>query len=456
MNLNTVHSIYFIGIGGIGMSALARYFLGRGCMVAGYDRTETALTRSLAAEGMDIHYQDQPERIDASIDLVVYTPAVPKSLGEFCRVQELGLPWMKRAELLGHISRAHRTIAVAGTHGKTSTSTLAAHLLRGAGVDCTAFLGGIALNYQSNFLDGQSAWLVVEADEYDRSFLQLEPELAVILSADADHLDIYGDTEAMQREGFEAFARRVKAGGTLLLNESIASRFGSLDGFLTYGIDAGDCRAERIRVERGHFVFDYCSQGVRWTNLRTQVPGRHNVENAVAALAIAEQLGLEENLLRQSLAEYKGVKRRFERVFDSEELVFIDDYAHHPTELRAAIGAARELFPRQHITGVFQPHLFSRTRDFLQGFAEALDLLDECWLLDIYPAREEPIAGVTSAAILEQMQHPKARLIQKSELLEAVAVLEPGVLLSLGAGDIDALVLPLKQRLEERFKTNAL
>lgn len=456
MELKQLHSIYFIGIGGIGMSALARYFSAQGCRVAGYDRTETELTRNLVAEGMELHYTDMPELLSDSIDLVVYTPAVPSKLGELVRARALGIPMMKRAELLGLISRHHRTIAVAGTHGKTSTSSLTAHLLRSAGVDCTAFLGGIALNQSTNYLSGSSEWLVVEADEYDRSFLHLQPELAVILSADADHLDVYGDAASMQREGFEAFAKCLKPGGTLLLNAAIEPRFAHLGFFSTYGLDSGNYRAEQIRVENGRFVFDYRSPKSHWKNLTIEVPGRHNVENAVAALALAEQLDLEELPLRSALANYRGVKRRFERVFENEDLVFIDDYAHHPVELRAAINAARELFPGRWLTGMFQPHLFSRTRDFLDGFAEALDGLDEVWLLDIYPAREEPIPGVSSAVILKRMKNPNARLIDKADILASLQNLKPGVLLSLGAGDIDAQVAPVKQHLEQSFKSNAL
>lgn len=444
MNLSDIKTIYFIGIGGIGMSALARYFRHRGAAVHGYDRTETELTKTLAAEGMAIHYEDDPSQVPPGVDLVVFTPAVPATMGELLHFRAAGTPVMKRAEVLGIISRGMKTIAIAGTHGKTTTSSLTAHLLRSGGIDCTAFLGGIARNYQTNFLTGHSDWVVVEADEYDRSFLHLDPDVAVILSMDADHLDIYGDHETLLETGFRAFARKLKPGGQLWVQHSCAHYFPGFPNVGSFGLEAGQCRADNIRVEEGYFTFDYTgSDGARWAGIQTAHPGRHNVENAVAAITAARAAGVQEADVRRGLKDFAGIKRRFEYVVRTPQVTYIDDYAHHPTELEAAIGAARQLFPHKRITGIFQPHLFSRTRDFLEGFAAALDKLDEVLLLDIYPARELPIPGVTSESLLALMKNPAKRRVDKAEVLGILAQNRPEVLLTLGAGDIDTLVEPI-------------
>jgi UDP-N-acetylmuramate--alanine ligase len=452
IDLKDIKKVYFIGIGGIGMSAIARYFLGRGAEVHGYDRSPTPLTRSLEAEGMRIHYHEATELIPDGIDLVIYTPAVPASHSELQALRARGVVPKKRSEVLGIISKGMKTIAIAGTHGKTTTSSITTHLLRSSGIDCTAFLGGIAINLGSNFVQGESDWVVVEADEFDRSFLHLHPDIAGILSTDADHLDIYGDRQSLLDTGFRAFARQVKPGGSLWLQHQIRDQFADLPCY-TFGIEAGDCQSTAIHVEDGCFVFDYHSPEGIWKGLQLPLPGRHNIENATLAISIARQLGADEAGIRQGLLSFRGVKRRFERIYRDEEVAYFDDYAHHPTELKAAIAAARELFPGKWITGVFQPHLFSRTRDFAEGFAEALDLLDEPILLDIYPARELPIPGVSADMLLDLMKNAAVRLMDKGELLEALQLVKPGVLLTLGAGDIDTFVEPIRQMLENRAKT---
>ena len=445
MNLNDLKKIYFLGIGGIGMSALARYFNKKGVEIHGYDKTKTPLTRRLAKEGMHIHYDENTGFIPPDIDLAIWTPAVPRDHKAFEWFAQHNVPLKKRAEVLGMISRSHRTIAVAGTHGKTTTSSLIAHLLHVGGVDATAFLGGIAQNFDSNFVAGKGEWVVAEADEYDRSFLQLSPEIAVLLSMDADHLDIYGDAGSVAETGFKEFIKKTKPSGKVFIKHNLAQNFDNqlfdiaeggrkeVDGitFSTFGLEKGAYRSENIRVENGWFVFDFVapvaepsweaktepgnrngrdggrSYGeVRLGNLRLGMPGRHNVENATAAIAVALQLGVSPLAIRKALLTFKGIKRRFEIVYRDEKVVFIDDYAHHPTEIQSAVQAARELFPGRSITGIFQPHLFTRTRDFQEGFAEELDKLDHVILLDIYPAREEPIPGITSEVIFEKLENP--------------------------------------------------
>ena len=453
MKLEDLHSVYFIGIGGIGMSAIARYLHSRGVRVAGYDRSCTALTRKLEAEGMKIHYEDRPDLLPQDTELVVYTPAVPDSLQELQQVRNSGLTLMKRSEVLGLISRGHKTLAVAGTHGKTTTSTMLTWLLAHAGMEPVAFLGGIGLNWQSNYVPGTGEWAVMEADEYDRSFLRLSPEMAAILSVDPDHLDVYGDPGSMWESGFLAFAKSLPPGRTLFLPERLRSLFeGRLSGqeVISFGIGEGDYRAENLRVENGRFVFDMFLPGNRrLEDLSLLMAGRHNVENAVAALAMALEAGMPLEAAAEGIATFKGIKRRFERVLEREDLVFIDDYAHHPTELKAAISAARELYPGRRITGLFQPHLYSRTRDFQRGFAEALDALDEAVLLDIYPAREEPIPGVSSELISRQMKKAGVPVLRKNEVTEYLKSHRPDVLMTLGAGDIDTLVEPIQQMFKQ-------
>jgi UDP-N-acetylmuramate--alanine ligase len=447
MNINELRTVYFIGIGGIGMSALARYFKGLGAEIYGYDKTETALTKTLVEEGMHVHYEEDVTKIPAQVDLVVWTPAVPQDHAELQYFRQHDIPVKKRAEVLGIISRNRRTVAIAGTHGKTTTSSLTAHVLRACGIDCSAFLGGIAQNFQSNFVNGQSDWVVAEADEYDRSFLHLHPEIAAITSMDADHLDIYGDEDSIHETGFLAFAKQVT--GTLYVQYEWL-KFFDKNAVRSFGVDGGDYRAENLRVEDGYFVFDYKNPDSSIPNLQLPMPGRHNVENATIAISVALQLGAKPEAIRTSLLSFKGIKRRFEFVIRTEKTVFIDDYAHHPTELRAAIGAAKQLFPNRKVTGIFQPHLYSRTRDFVDGFAAALDGLDEILLLDIYPAREKPIPGVTSEIIFERMQNANKQLVTKANLLEVLKNKELDVVMTLGAGDIDTFVQPIKKILDDR------
>lgn len=447
MNIDQLKHIYFVGIGGIGMSAIARYFKGLGAEVYGYDKTETTLTKTLVEEGMQIHYDEDVMKIPQGADLVIWTPAVPKEHAELQYFLNEGIPVKKRAEVLGIISQNRRCIAIGGTHGKTTTSSLLTHLLRTGGVDASAFLGGIAQNFQSNFVQGKSDWVVVEADEYDRSFLQLHPEVAAIMSMDPDHLDIYGDVDSIHDTGYLAFAKQVT--GTLYVQHSWMQYFDS-QVVRSFGVDGGDYCSENLRVEDGHFVFDFKSPDFTIDNIRFPIPGRHNVENATAAIAIALQVGVTPESIREGLLSFKGIKRRFEFIIRTEKTVFIDDYGHHPTELKAAIGAAKALFPNRKVTGIFQPHLYSRTRDFVDGFAEALDGLDEILLMDIYPAREKPIEGVTSDIIFNKMKNPNKKLVTKANLLQVLQNYEIEVLMTIGAGDIDTMVEPIKKMLDDR------
>ena len=464
IELSNIKKIYFVGIGGIGMSAIARYFLLRGCEVHGYDRTETELTKNLAQEGMEIHYVDDVSYIPEAVDLVVFTPAIPKQHSELMYFQEKKYPILKRAAVLGIISRGMKCIAVAGTHGKTTTSSIVTHILRVGGIDVTAFLGGISLDLGSNFVEGKSDWMVVEADEYDRSFLQLDPNLAIINSLDPDHLDIYGNEKEF-KYNFSLFVLRIKARGKLFLKAGLklpavrglwvqpgsewdkilkrkpAERFG-------FGIGKGNYKALKVRVENGFFVFDLKSPLGDILNIKTTLPGNHNIENAVAAIAVAQQLKVKPEKIKEALANFKGIRRRFEFVVRNEKTVFIDDYAHHPTELSAAITAAKTLYPTRRITGIFQPHLFTRTRDFQDGFAEALDMLDETVLMDIYPARELPIEGVTSEILFNKMTNPNKVLTTKAELMNILRGRTFDVVMTLGAGDIDTFVQPIKEMIE--------
>lgn len=445
MNLKDIQCCYFIGIGGIGMSAIARYFNSIGIAVYGYDKTETNLTKKLVEEGIRVHYEDDVQKIPEGVDLVVYTPAVPDTLQELQYLRRTKIPIKKRAEVLGIISQNRRTIAIAGTHGKTTTTTITTHLLRSGGVDCSAFLGGIAQNFGSNFVAGTSDWVVVEADEYDRSFLQLSPDIAGILSMDADHLDIYGDSDSIVETGFQAFAQRLKPDGQLWVRNGLEQYF---DKAGTFGLENGIARSENISVQDGYFNFDYVGPNKEMRGLQFALPGRHNVENATLAITIAVSLGVSQPAIRKALMTFKGIKRRFEFIVRKENKIYIDDYAHHPTELKAAIAAARELYPACELCGIFQPHLYSRTRDFVDGFAEALDELDRPILMDIYPAREEPIPGVSSQMILDRMKNQRKLWLSREDILTHMSDKPAEVLLTLGAGDIDRLIEPLSKMMQ--------
>ena len=437
------HTIYLLGIGGIGMSALARYYHNYGYTVAGYDRTPSPLTQQLENEGMAIHYEDNPSLLPALIDIVIYTPAVPKDLKEFEVLRQRGLPILKRAEALGNISQDHFTIAVAGTHGKTTTTAMVAHILNQCGKNTTAFIGGIANNFNSNLLlgEGKGSILVAEADEFDRSFLHLHPNISIINSIDADHLDIYGDRKHLVA-GFNDFAQLTKS--KVILKEGLAIQ---TDRDIRFGFgDNCDYRAEIIKSEKGVTDFVIVGEGQK-TEVRLPMAGDHNVLNATAAFIAARQIGLEPEAIANALSSFKGVKRRFDIHVNNERHCYIDDYAHHPEEIRSCMTAVRTSFPDKRITLVFQPHLFSRTRDFMDEFASVLALADELILLDIYPAREKAcdFPNTTSAALLEKVQIDNKKLISKGELLERIEQEKPELLITMGAGDIDRFVEPLEK-----------
>lgn len=456
IRLNDIRQVYFLGIGGIGMSALARYFKHAGCLVSGYDRTESELTRQLQVEGIAIHYDDRSEWLSSHLQdkgvLVVYTPAVPAELGERVWLEQQKFPMLKRSEVLGLICNELRCCAVAGTHGKTSVSTMLAHLLHQSSLGCTAFLGGISKNYQSNLLlHATSSWAVAEADEFDRSFLRLFPELAVITSMDSDHLDIYGTQDAIV-QSFHDFVAQIKPDGALIYKKGLAvdqSRNGKIRYFSYALKEQADFYAENIQLVNEAYHFDLVYPEGRIENMELNYPGLMNVENAVAACALALLSGVAEDELKVALADYHGVKRRFDIQYRDEQYVLIDDYAHHPEELKATITSVRDMFPGRKLTGIFQPHLYSRTRDFATDFAAQLDRLDEVILLDIYPAREQPIPGVSSRVIFDQLKSGAKQLVGKEKLPEIVKQVEPGVLLMMGAGDIATMVEPIRNSLQE-------
>jgi UDP-N-acetylmuramate--alanine ligase len=455
-----INNVYLIGIGGIGMSALARYFKAKGCNVQGYDRTETALTRTLKSEGIAVHYADSVDAIHHSVKtdkdrvLVIYTPAVPASHSELQWFRENDYRMMKRSEVLGLISQEKRTVAVAGTHGKTSVSTMIAHLFTGAsihGIRCDAFLGGISKNYGSNLLlDNDSRYVVVEADEYDRSFLHLHPYFAVVTAMDADHLDIYGTHEAM-KEAFGQFAMRITPGGKLLIKYGLTLPVpvGDVSVF-TYSLDDcnADFHAENIRMDGDRYLFNLKTPHETVNDIHIGVPGLVNVENGVAASAVAYLSGAGSAGIKSGMASFEGIQRRFDYRVRTEAAVYIDDYAHHPEELRFTIQSVRELYPDKHITGIFQPHLYTRTRDFADGFAQSLSMLDALLLLDIYPAREEPIEGVTSGIIFDKVTISDKCLCSKSDVINILKERKTDVLLTLGAGDIDTLIEPIENFLK--------
>ncbi|MGG9970350.1 UDP-N-acetylmuramate--L-alanine ligase [Ferruginibacter sp. SUN002] len=465
-----VRSVYFLGIGGIGMSALARYFNSKGILVSGYDKTETVLTKQLVAEGIKIHFEDNIELIDKTAKLVIYTPAVPKDHTELNYYQQNNYTVVKRSDVLGAITNSSFNICIAGTHGKTTTSTMVAHILRHSAYGCNAFLGGIAVNYNSNFWpapivseSSDNNTCVVEADEYDRSFLKLSPDVAIISSMDPDHLDIYGTAEKVE-EAFIEFSGKIKAGG-LLLSRFGLKRTAELKGtiHLTYGVDdpEADVYSTNIKMDHGSYQFDVIMKDWQLNGVVLNMGGRHNIENVTAAIAVAHHLKIDDDKIRAAVADFKGIKRRFEYIIKEKGQVMIDDYAHHPEELRALITGAKSLFSDKKCTVVFQPHLYSRTKDQADGFAEVLDLADEVILLPIYPARELPMEGVSSEMILERMHSENKTVMSKGNLikhfsLEKYAHVEEGynghVIITAGAGDIDTLVQPIKAILEQNKK----
>ncbi|MDR1259353.1 MAG: UDP-N-acetylmuramate--L-alanine ligase [Tannerellaceae bacterium] len=454
---NDIKAVYFIGAGGIGMSALMRYFLSKGKLVAGYDRTPSELTEQLSHEGAAIHYSDDADLIPAGFrqpahTLVVYTPAVPESHTELAWFRSRRFEVMKRAQALGEITRVSRGLCVAGTHGKTTTSSMTAHLLKQSHVDCNAFLGGVLKNYDSNLmLSSKSDLTVIEADEYDRSFHWLTPYMAVITSADPDHLDIYGTPEAYC-EGFEHFTSLIRPGGCLIMKEGLPLKTRLQPGTRLYtysGREEGDFHAENIRIGNGELYFDFVAPDVRINDVQLGTPVKVNIENGVAAMAMAWLNGATVEEIKKGMLSFEGTRRRFDFCLKKENILLIDDYAHHPAELRESILSVKELYAGRKITGVFQPHLYSRTSDFADDFAASLSLLDRLILLDIYPAREEPLPGVTSAIIFNKVTIADKTLCTKEQLLHTLKTTGAHeVVLMLGAGDIDRLVEPVRQLLD--------
>ena len=461
MDIKDIKTAYFLGIGGIGMSAIARYFNHLGIKVMGYDKTSTTLTNELIKEGIDIHFEDLGDNIQNSAFniqnlLVVLTPAIPANHQEWAWFKNNGFTILKRSQVLGLISQNHQTIGVAGTHGKTTTSTLIAHILKQSSVDCSAFLGGISTNYNTNLLlanqpinkSTNQPIVVIEADEFDRSFLTLYPTISIITSTDADHLDIYGEHNELQKS-FLDYTNRLVNGGTLIIKKELDLINDLSVNYITYSIESeADVYAKNIVITKGNYTFDLLFKGTEINNLQLGIPGLHNVENAVAACAACLMSGVTELELRAALLGFKGVKRRFEYIIKTDSQIYIDDYAHHPEELRAIISSVKNMFTAYEIVVAFQPHLFSRTRDFVDGFAESLSLANEVFLLDIYPARESPIEGITSKIIFDKMTCKK-HLVSRIELLEALKTKQPKVFLTLGAGDIDLLINPIKEILEK-------
>ncbi|MFY0625609.1 MAG: UDP-N-acetylmuramate--L-alanine ligase [Reichenbachiella sp.] len=456
MKLEQIHSVHFLGIGGIGMSALARWFQANGFAVTGYDKTPTALTKDMASEGINIHFVDElsmiPDRIkiDPKGAIIIYTPAIPKELKQYNYFLNKGFEVLKRSQVLGFLTKEKFTIAVAGTHGKTTTSSMIAHLLKYSGVDCSAFIGGIMTNYDSNLLIGKDDdVMVVEADEFDRSFLTLHPDIAIITATDADHLDIYGSKDSL-KDSFMDFIGNIKSNGKLFIEEKAASELNLNEvkniSIQTYGLDSGDVSTNDLTIANSKFNFEYSSPTESIEDFALAMPGFHNVLNALAALTASRGLVSDPKTLVEGLNSYRGVKRRFEYIIDNDDQVFIDDYAHHPAEIEALLNSTKALYPNKKITVIFQPHLFTRTRDFVTGFAESLSLADHVLLLDIYPARELPIEGVTSD-IIKELITTQVISFKKNEVLGYLENHYPEVLLTVGAGDIDTLVEPIKSKL---------
>jgi len=463
-DLHQFKHVYFLGIGGIGMSALARWFKQHEFWVGGYDKTPSPLTESLINEGIEIHFEDSVEQIPAFVKenkeqtLVVLTPAIPKNHAEWAFFKDAQYEILKRSQVLGLISRSCFTVGVAGTHGKTTTSSMIAYLLKEAGLGCTAFLGGVTSNYGTNFLLSDKligdTVMVVEADEFDRSFLTLFPNIAVVTSTDSDHLDIYGDDETM-KQAYGDFIGQIKREGKLFVQKNIKQKFETRTGVIakTYGLNDGQLFADKVAANGFGFDFELKEGLANYGKFHLSMPGFHNVENAVAAIAVANALGVSYDKLREILPGFKGVKRRFEKVYEDSSVVLVDDYAHHPTEISAALKSLRALFPEKKLGVIFQPHLFSRTKDFALEFSHSLNEADRLWLLDIYPARELPMSGVTSKLILDRIDISEKAIVSKEVLIEQVVNSDCQAIVVLGAGDIDRLVQPLANALSERSKT---
>lgn len=458
MNIENIQSVYFVGAGGIGMSALVRYFLSKGKLVAGYDRTPSELTECLIAEGAQIHYEENTDLIpeackDKATTLVVFTPAVPQEHAELIYFRDNGFEMQKRSQVLGTITHAGKGLCVAGTHGKTTTSTMAAHLLYQSHVECTAFLGGISKNYGTNLLlSGKSPYTVIEADEFDRSFHWLSPYMSVITSSDPDHLDIYG-TEQAYLESFEHYTTLIQPQGALIIRKGISLQPNVQEGVnvYTYSRDEGDFHAENIRIGNGEIFIDFVAPDIRVNDIQLGVPVSINIENGVAAMALAHLNGVTAEEIKQGMASFRGVDRRFDFKIKNDHIVFLSDYAHHPSEIKQSVLSMRELYRDKKITAVFQPHLYTRTRDFYKDFADSLSLLDEVILVDIYPAREQPIAGVSSQLIYDHLRPGIEKcMCRKEDIADVLRDKNIEVLITLGAGDIDSYVPSICKILENR------
>jgi len=451
MNFKDIKNVHFIGIGGIGMSALARYFNHLDKMVSGYDRASTDLTKKLEEEGITVYHEENidliPEEVfenpSSSKNLIVYTPAIPSNHAELEFFRKNNVDLIKRSEILGAISRNYSTVGIAGTHGKTTTTSILTFICMTANMEFASFVGGINENFKSNLvIKGSPEFVIIEADEYDRSFLKLKPRYGIITSMDADHLDIYESADNMT-EAFNEFANLIDKDGLLLVCKNVEKE---LTGkFKTYGlVSTADYYPENTKYENGYFHFNFIGPGIEFKDMKFALPGYHNLENAIAAIALSIELGANENAISKALLDYKGVKRRFEFLIDTPELIYIDDYAHHPEEINAVLSSLRKMYPGKKITGIFQPHLFSRTKDFADEFARSLEKLDELILLEIYPAREEPIPGITSEWLLEKVNLQNKSSCHKNELIKKLENITPEILITLGAGDIDQIVIPVK------------
>jgi len=446
MNLNQIHNVYFIGIGGIGMSALARYFKAIGKNVCGYDKTETELTKELEADGIEIHFEDNINRIPKEYyvenTLVIITPAVPRTHSEWNYFLERYYNVKKRAEVLGIITKDTFCFAVAGTHGKTTTSSILGHILFQSGIDVTAFIGGIVENYDSNLIGTGKTVTVVEADEFDRSFLHLHPDIACVTSTDADHLDIYGDSSAIEAS-FQEFADKVEDRNRLFVAKGL-----TIEGGVTVAVnEEASFKAFNVRIQNSQYVFDVKTPTEIIKDLQFGLPGKHNLTNALMALAMAKTYGVANDAIAKALASFKGIKRRFSYQIKTDDLVFIDDYAHHPTEIKAVHQAVRELYPNQKVLAIFQPHLFSRTKDFADGFAESLSAFDEVILMDIYPARELPMEGITSQWLMDKITNQHKKLVSKTDLIPQILASDAKIIVTIGAGDIGELIGSIKKAL---------
>lgn len=462
MTLEQYDNIYFLGIGGIGMSALARWFVKKGLRVSGYDRTSTTLTDELRKEGVEIHFDDRVDLIPQQVvqqkekTLVIFTPAIPKDHVEHNYLKENGYTILKRSEVLGLITKGYKTVAVAGTHGKTTTSSMIAHILKVAGKDMVGFLGGITTNYHSNLImHGEvkkDTLVVVEADEFDRSFLTLFPQIAVVTSADADHLDIYGDHQSLI-SSFKDFITQINSGGSLIIHESIAALLAENVGHVSkniYSMSRGQFFAGNITAKGGFFEFDLQGFG-KVEHVQLGVPGFHNIENAIAASVAASLCGVGTSTIKKALESFTGVKRRFEYIIKTKKIIYVDDYAHHPTEIEAFLKSMKSLYPGRKLTVVFQPHLFTRTRDFAEGFSKSLSLADELFLMDIYPARELPIPGVDSDMLLSGISSPVKIRCNKTDVMQKLENVDADVMVTVGAGDIDTFVEPIKKMLKKKY-----